>query len=198
MTEPGPWNLPCIADRIADRVSREGAGPVLVLGHSTGGAIALRLAVTRPEVVAGLVLVNTGAHMHGHGDVDQVLAQLTRGQGPELFEALLARSFATPPEPADAAELRAYAAAVQPQVTLEALRSQRELDLAPDLAAVRCPTTVIHGRLDPVRSAGQAKELAASIPGASLCLLETGHTPIYEAPEAVAAEVLAVLDRVRG
>jgi pimeloyl-ACP methyl ester carboxylesterase len=196
MTEPGPWDLPSIADRIADRLAREGAGPVLALGHSTGGAIAMRLAIAHPDAVSALVLVNTGAHMRGHGDVDRFLARLSGDSDAHVFEALLARLFATPAEPADVAELRAYAAAVRPEVALEALRSQRELDLTPELAALRCPTTVIHGHLDPVRSADQAKELAASIPGASLRLLEAGHTPVYEAPQAVAAEVLAVLERV--
>lgn len=198
MTEPGPWDLPSIADRIADRVARESIGPVLALGHSTGGAIAMRLAIAHPDAVLGLVLVNTGAHMRGHGDVDRFLARLADNSDANLFEALLARLFATPAEPADVAELRAYAAAARPDVAFEALRSQRELDLTPELAALRCPATVIHGRLDPVRGADQAKELAASIPGASLRLLETGHTPVYEAPQAVAAELLAVLERARG
>lgn len=34
-------------------------GPLLLVGHSTGGAIALRLALTRPELVGGLMLINT-------------------------------------------------------------------------------------------------------------------------------------------
>jgi pimeloyl-ACP methyl ester carboxylesterase len=70
LTEPGPWDIPSIAERVADHVSRRWHHPVLVCGHATGGAIVLQLAISHPAAVAGLVLVDTGAHMRGHGDVD--------------------------------------------------------------------------------------------------------------------------------
>jgi len=43
---------------------------VLVGGHSTGGAIALQLALIHPKLVVGLLLIDTGANTHGHGDLD--------------------------------------------------------------------------------------------------------------------------------
>ncbi|MFB9840221.1 alpha/beta fold hydrolase, partial [Actinoallomurus acaciae] len=60
-----------------------------------------------------------------------------------------------------------------------------------------CPVTVLHGRRDPTRTPDQARELAAAIPGARLRLLDTGHTPVYEDPDGVAAELLALLARRR-
>src|ERR1700750_1245057 len=62
LTEPGPWDIPSVAARVARHVQDRWRGPVLVCGHSTGGAIALQLAVRHPELVAGLVLADTGAH----------------------------------------------------------------------------------------------------------------------------------------
>jgi pimeloyl-ACP methyl ester carboxylesterase len=59
LTEPGPWDIPAIAERVADHIDRRWHGPVLVCGHSTGGAIALQLAIRRPAAVSGLVLVDT-------------------------------------------------------------------------------------------------------------------------------------------
>ncbi|HEX3782269.1 MAG TPA: alpha/beta hydrolase [Pseudonocardiaceae bacterium] len=194
MTEPGPWDIATIADRIALRHSE----PVLVLGHSTGGAIALQLAVSHPRLVAGLLVVDSGAHMHGHGDVDRILATVETGWGPKLHKAVLDRSFATPPGAADRAELLDYAAMVPRQAALDALRSQRELDLTPRLAELRCPVTVLHGVLDPTRTLEQARDLAAAIPGARLRYLDTGHTPVYEAPDLVATEVIALCDRIPG
>ncbi|HJP78653.1 MAG TPA: alpha/beta hydrolase [Pseudonocardiaceae bacterium] len=186
LTEPGPWDIPTVADRIAERITE----PALVLGHSTGGAIALQLALAHPDLVTGLILVNTGAHMRGHGDVDRILGA---GFGPELRAAVLDRSFATPLDPADREELLAYAAGVPGEAALEVLRSQRDLDLTPRLTQLRCPVTIVHGWLDQVRTVEQANELAADIPGAHLRLVETGHTPVYEAPELVAGEVRALL-----
>lgn len=119
----------------------------------------------------------------------------TRARG--CTPAVLDRSFATPPDPAFRDELLAYAARVPVQAALEALRSQRDLDLTPGLAAIDCPVTVVHGLRDPARTPDQARELAAAIPGARLRLLDTGHTPVYEAPDEVATELLALLARRR-
>jgi 3-oxoadipate enol-lactonase len=195
MTGPGPWDLGAVADRIAGRIGRRGV-PVVVVGHSTGGAIALRLAAEHPGLVAGMLLVDTGAHMRGHGDVDAILAALADG-GSRVHAQVLDRSFAAPLDPVFREELLDYAATVPVQAALEALRSQRELDLTPGLAGTACPVTVVHGLRDPARTPEQARELAAAIPGARLRLLDTGHTPVYEDPDEVAAELLALLVRCR-
>lgn len=192
LTEPGPWDLGTVAQRIAAGITE----PAVVIGHSTGGAIALHLAVDHPDLVAGLLIVDSGAHMRGHGDVDRHLATMETSWGPELHAAILDRSFATPLEPVMRAAMLDYAATVPAEAAVQALRSQRALDLTPRLAALSCPATVIHGTLDPTRTPAQARELADSIPGARLRLLDTGHTPVHEAPDDVAAELTALLDRV--
>jgi pimeloyl-ACP methyl ester carboxylesterase len=191
MTEPGPWDLGTVADRIADRLTE----PAVVVGHSTGGAIALRLAVRHATLVAGLLLVNTGAHMRGHGDVDRILGLIETAWGPELHAAVLARSFATPPDPDMLAVLVDYAARVPAAAALQALRSQRDLDLTPRLGELVCPVTVVHGTLDPTRTPTQAQELAHAIPGARLRFVHSGHTPVHEVPDTVAAELTALLSR---
>ncbi|MFM8829133.1 MAG: alpha/beta fold hydrolase, partial [Actinomycetota bacterium] len=38
-------------------------GPMVMVGHSLGGAVALEIALARPDLVAGLVLVSTGARL---------------------------------------------------------------------------------------------------------------------------------------
>ena len=192
LTEPGRWDIPTIAERIAQRYPEPG----LVLGHSSGGVIALQLAIEHPERVRGLMLVNTGAHMRGHGDADAILASLQKPWSPEQYAAMIDRSFATPLDPTDRATLVAYAAAVPQIAALTTLRSQRELDFTPRLAEIRCPVTVVHGTLDTARTIEHARELVAGIPDARLRLVQTGHTPVHEAPDEVAAEVLSLGRRV--
>ena len=46
---PAAPNLNAYADRLAALAEREGFFPAAVVGHSLGGAIALRLAIRRPE-----------------------------------------------------------------------------------------------------------------------------------------------------
>ncbi len=52
---PEPWGSPQYADAVASVLS-EMAGPVVVVGHSFGGGVALHLVAGHPELVGGLVL----------------------------------------------------------------------------------------------------------------------------------------------
>lgn len=186
----GPWDIPSVSGTIAARI---GTAPTLVIGHSTGGAIALHLAATHPSQVAGLVVVNSGAHMRGHGDADAIMDRVANGWGPDLFAGLMARSFAIPPADADLAALLEYAATVPQQAALDVLRSQRDLDLTPLLPGITCPVTVVHGTLDQARTPEHARELARLIPNSTLRFVETGHSPVYEDPAAVAEEIRALV-----
>lgn len=184
MTEPGPWDVPAVARSIAERI---GDGDrVVLIGHSTGGAIALRLALARPELVRALVLLDTGPNMRGHGDVDAIITRIRERWGEELLAAVLDRSFARPLPPEVRAAFLRYAGRVDPRAAEEVLTSQRDLDLAPDLRRLDLPVAVVHGRLDPTRTVLQAQAFAALIPGATLHLLDTGHSPMFERPAEVA------------
>jgi pimeloyl-ACP methyl ester carboxylesterase len=196
LTEPGPWDIPAVAARVARHIGRRWGRPVLVCGHSTGGAIALQLAVTQPAAVAGLLLVDTGAHMKGHGDVDEILARIRTGWSEELLAAVLDRSFHQPLDPPVRAGYLRWAGACEPQAAYDVLASQRDLDLTSQLAGVGRPAIVVHGQYDRARSPDQGRELAAALPGAEFRLADAGHTPIYETPGVVAAAVRDLVTRV--
>jgi 3-oxoadipate enol-lactonase len=197
LTEPGPWDIPAVAERVADHIGQRWGHPVLVCGHSTGGAIALQLAIARPAMVLGLVLADTGAHMRGHGDVDAILERIRDDWGDELRAAVLDRSFRVPLSPEVRAGYLTWAAALDAQAVYDVLASQRDLDLTSSLAGVRAPAVVVHGRYDLARPVEQGRELAQCLPNAEFRLVEAGHTPVYETPDAVAAAVRDVLARKR-
>lgn len=192
MLDDGPWGIETVAERVAATIER----PALLAGHSTGGAIALRLAATRPELVSGLLLIDTGAHMHGHGDVDRIIDTVRVAWGPELAAAVLDRSFARPLPPDERATFLRYAEKVPKAAVLEALTSQRDLDLTPVLAGLSCPVTVLHGIEDRARPIEQARAMAAMIPGAEFRAVATGHTPVWDDPEASAEVVRALAARI--
>src|ERR1700694_1220870 len=73
MTDAPGWSIPELAKWVADYISIHIGSRVLVAGHSTGGAIALQLALAAPELVQGLVLINSGPNMEGHGDVESLI-----------------------------------------------------------------------------------------------------------------------------
>ncbi len=119
LTRPGPWDIPSVAADIAAHHER----PLVLLGHSTGGAIALQLTLTHPKLVEALVLVDTGAHMKDHGDVESILRSLRDGVDPQLLAAVLDRSFHAPLEPELREEWLVWAAKVDPQAAHDAWRA---------------------------------------------------------------------------
>ncbi len=60
-----PWTIEANVAALAALVEAEGAAPVVAVGHSFGAAIALSLAATRPDLVAGLVLLDPAVALDG-------------------------------------------------------------------------------------------------------------------------------------
>jgi pimeloyl-ACP methyl ester carboxylesterase len=69
------------------------AGPLVLVGHSMGGAVAQSLALARPGRLAGLVLVSTGARLRVLARLVDLLRVRPR-EGQRLIREL---SFATAP-----------------------------------------------------------------------------------------------------
>lgn len=198
MELPGPWDIPSVAANVASRIAAAGNGPVLVVGHSTGGAIAMQLALDYPEFVAGLVVVDSGAHMKGHGDVGAIVRRIREDGPDEVIEAVLERSFASMPPEGVVGALRGYARSVDPRAALEALDSQRVLDFTDVLGGLGCPVAVVQGRHDRVRTVADAQAFASLFAGAKLAVLDCGHTPPFEAPTELAAVVRNLSDQLAG
>ncbi|MCX2733981.1 alpha/beta hydrolase [Saccharopolyspora sp. NFXS83] len=191
---PGPHDMASLGAEVALLAERH--APVVLLGHSTGGVIALSAAL-RTDRVRGVVVCDSGVNMRGHGDVDAIIDRVREQWGPELWRAVARRSVHLP-VPAEVAErLDSYPAGLARDAVLEALRSQRDTDLAPRLAELgRLPALVVHGRFDRARTLAHAEELAGSLPGSELVVLESGHTPPVELPDRFAAELVRFLARL--
>ena len=119
----GDYRLDAHADAVAALAEHEGRGPVHLFGNSMGGAVAVTLAVRRPDLVRSLVLVSPALP----GGRLRALSPLFRGPlGP------LATTLATQLLPGVGARARADLAALTP-----AERVRRTLELCwSDPAAV--------------------------------------------------------------
>src|SRR5262249_51381327 len=62
-----PWSIDANVAALAAVLDAEADGPVAVVGHSFGGAIALNLAATRPDLVTSLVLLDPAVGLDGGG-----------------------------------------------------------------------------------------------------------------------------------
>ncbi|WP_442930364.1 alpha/beta fold hydrolase [Mycobacterium sp. NBC_00419] len=60
-----PWSIDANVAALATLVEEQAGGPVVVVGHSFGGAVALHLAAACPDLVAGLVLLDPAIGLDG-------------------------------------------------------------------------------------------------------------------------------------
>jgi len=137
MLSEGPWDIPMLGLRVVQLIRHLDLGPALLVGHSTGGAIVLAAAASAPEVVRGMLLVNIGAHMKGHGDVLPILKMIETESPATVLDALLRRSFYSPPSSDVLGRLRSYRGVLNRDAVLQALRSQAELDMTEQLATIK-------------------------------------------------------------
>ena len=189
--------LRTVTASLAHELRARRADPAVLIGHSSGGAIAMMLAIEHPQLVAGLLLINTGANTQGHGDPDAPKRLAASGLAPEVVDRFIARCFATPPLPPVVDDLRGYALACPLGGVVSAMNSQRSIDLSPNLSRITCPTCVVHGMQDQVRTRRHIDVLLDGIAGATLVNADCGHTPPLEGPSTVDGALRDLLERVR-
>jgi pimeloyl-ACP methyl ester carboxylesterase len=112
-----------------------GIAKAAFVGHALGGAVALRFAVERPEMVSRLMLVS--APVIGAA----ISARLAAGAGPGLLDWLLGRDLA-------GEQLSVEAGKADAPALEESLRALSGGDLRGHLGEVRVPCLLVHGERD--------------------------------------------------
>jgi proline iminopeptidase len=187
--EAADWTLAQWGDDIAGFCAALGIDKPVVYGLSFGGMVAMSYAARHPEGPSKLVFSSTAGRM----DLPATYASMGRLGGPEAAE--VAEAFWSGPTPELAAKyidvcMPLYNP-VQPDpdaIKRSLLRTevmfhfiegeQRSMDLLTGLAAVRCPTLVLAGGLDPITPLSCSEAIQAALPaGVSELVVfeEAGH-----------------------
>ncbi len=82
-----PWTIDANVSAIAALLDKEADAPVLVVGHSFGGAIAMHLAAARPDQVAALLLLDPAVGLDGNWTRQIADAMLSSPDYPDAAEA---------------------------------------------------------------------------------------------------------------
>ncbi|HKH47851.1 MAG TPA: alpha/beta hydrolase [Thermoanaerobaculia bacterium] len=171
---------------VARLIEKElGRRPVTLAGLSLGGWLAVRLALARPELVARLVLVNTGGYRQQDWDAIEQLVRVNDMAGVErLYGAMFVR-IPWIMEHSRGGFLQAYTSPVV-QGVLDRLTPEDTFD-DEDLRQLRMPTDLIWGDRDGLFRIEGARAMAEAIPDATLEVLEgCGHAIHLECPDRLA------------
>jgi pimeloyl-ACP methyl ester carboxylesterase len=90
----GAGRLEDLVRAVADAIDASRIGPVHIVAHSLGGAVAIALAAAQPDLVRSLALI-AGAGL-GHGVNESFLFEYPRSASAEDTEALLRRLVSRP------------------------------------------------------------------------------------------------------
>ena len=203
-----------------------GETPVHVFGNSLGGALAVRLAATRPDLVKSLILtapalpdLRPRRHTLGVPAVaipglgEQIWLRLSKLPADRQVQAMLDLNFGDPSRVSQTRRNEAIAE-YQRRITLDyagdalskTARGLLRAFLDPSAnglwrqaSSLRCPTLVFYGGHDRLVDPRRARRAAATIPGAKVVMLpQVGHVAQMEDPKLVARFVRTFLDEAFG
>lgn len=142
-----------IAGHLAAAIDAEFGRPVFLTGTSTGGSVALQLAVDRPELVRALVVVASAYRLGPRGrQIQQDLARLARAGDAAvgfagLMTAMLPAALRAPAYPL--ARVMTWSMSPEdPRDMLVTLDAEDAFDVGDQLHRITAPTLVIGGAED--------------------------------------------------
>jgi pimeloyl-ACP methyl ester carboxylesterase len=204
-------NLAVQADTAADVIRAEHPdGPVVVMGHSYGGAVALRLALDHPELVSGLVLLAPASHPWGSKapffyklEATPVVGEIVTAiawpfSGGAAKGSLKARAFAPRPVPPGYFEQAEVKYALRPHALrataadFNALSGQLAAQAA-RYGELKMPIVTIQGEEDRVVPVRLIRTKSAFSHGKLVFVPGAGHMVQHAAPEIVDREIGWVL-----
>ncbi len=204
--DPAEFSLATFADDLIAWLDDCELGPIPVGGISMGAALALRIAVLRPDLVSALILARPAwlfaaapANLQPNREVGRLLTNHPAEEARALFEAGPTARDLAETSPDNLASLRGFFTRA-PQAVTAALLTGIAGDgpgiLPRDAAAIRVPTLVIGSARDAIHPLALARATADAIPGARMVEIPdktTDHTAYRDGFAAALRGFLATL-----
>jgi len=173
----GPYRREDLAGDVCALLTELDVSRALLVGHSMGGIVAMCVALTEPERVAGLVLLGTASECSAK--VAGWYERIARAGERDGIEGIRTAIYGA----RSRREIRGDAQGLA-HVT-RCLKSLHADPLTPKLATLRCPTLLLAGERDPM-GPGASVILQRAVPGSKLEVVPgRGHWLHVEAPDTV-------------
>jgi len=199
-----PYTIYDLMDDTAAVLDAEGVASAVWMGLSIGGFLSLRAALTRPERVRALVLIDTdaGAETAWKKLKYTVLKWGLRTVGPRFVEPAVTPIMLGRTTLRSRSELRAAYCRQFLNLRVKSICPGIDAilgrdDLVSRLSEIRVPTLVIVGEEDKALPPWKSRRIANSIPGAELVVIpKAGHLSAIENPAPVTDAVTRFLSKV--
>jgi 3-oxoadipate enol-lactonase len=198
---PAAPNLAAYADPLVALCREEGAARIDVVGHSLGGAVALRLAARRPELVRRLVLASAAGISSGTRAAEFFLSffgivqpgRLAGRRSDVIAQSPRLRRFVFPhfsvSDPFSLTDRAVVGLLRGPTLHTDVLSAANALvreDPRPDLHRVACPVLCLWGAQDAQVPLADAFQYARRLRAELRVIADCGHLLIAERPDACA------------
>lgn len=183
------YKLSYYRDDVADMIALLDAlqiDKVLVLGFSDGAIDGLLLAALHPERVQKLAVLGAQPTINARNAAD-IRRWLLEEPLSEKWQAQMA---ALHGEPYWRTLPRMYVEAQDALVAAGGVLITDE-----ELASIRCPTLIMHGKRDRVVPADYARVIAGHIPGSQLLLFDAGHAAHLRCEKEYTAAIMNFFDQ---
>ncbi|MDO8684326.1 MAG: alpha/beta hydrolase [Armatimonadota bacterium] len=176
--------LPEVSKRVAKEVS-----PVVLIGWSIGGMVAMEAAAACPEHVKALVLVSTTVKFHLE-PLENLISQLISQPEQALRNFFLSAYYPVRPDKAELAARVRTALDAGLERLLLGLEYLWRADLRGITNSINTPTLILHGCKDAVIPVEAVDDLRASLPKAKSHIFENaGHM----LPSLYASEICSMI-----
>lgn len=164
--------------------------PVILVGHSMGGSIALKTALNYSESVDGLVLIGSGARMPVN---EKMLGQLKEGT---FNPGFLKIAYGPNVQPSFLQQELALLASVPQQKLYKDFMACNLFDVSERLAYIEVPTLILVGDQDKMTPVKASQFLNKNITNSILKIIPgAGHHLMLENPEATNQAIYEFLNK---
>jgi pimeloyl-ACP methyl ester carboxylesterase len=170
-------------------------GPVILGGHSMGGAVVQYFSLRYPEKLGAILLIGTGSRLRVLPEALEMNRQMAMGEIPPKFYPW---GFAEKTSPAIIAEGEREWAKTNAGVRYYDFLACDQFDLMEEIGRIRLPAMIVCGREDRLTPVKYSQFLNRKIAESRMEIIEeAGHMVMLECPRELSGAILRFLGSLR-